>query len=145
MWKRAALVATILLMPEAAMADDSQQQVLKVEHAIGEAVVRRDADFMDRLWGDDFTYTGIRGEVKSKRDVLAEFKSGELRFSLMKFDDVKVRVYGETAVATGRATTKGQSNQGEISGEFRYTRVYVKRNGAWVLVAFQATPLAAKA
>jgi Domain of unknown function (DUF4440) len=129
---------------ESNAASELEQQVLKLEHAIGEAVVGRDAAFMDRLWGDDFTYTGMRGEVKSKREVLAEFKSGELRFSQMKFDDVRVRVYGGTAVATGRAITKGQSRQGQISGEFRYTRVYVRRNGAWVLVAFQATSLAAK-
>ena len=48
----------------------------------------------------------------------------------------------ETAVATGRATTAGTSPQGPIAGQSRYTRVYVKRDGVWTLVAFQATPLA---
>jgi hypothetical protein len=51
-------------------------------------------------------------------------------------------VYGETAIVTGRATTKGRSPSGEITGWFRYTRLYVKRPGQWRLVAFQGTPIA---
>ena len=65
----------------------------------------------------------------------------KLKFTEMKFDEQRVRVYGETAIVTGRATTVGQSPQGKIRGQFRYTRVYVRRDGQWKLVAFQGTPI----
>jgi ketosteroid isomerase-like protein len=60
---------------------------------------------------------------------------------------VKVRVYGDAAVVTGRATIKGQLKTGadsaqDISGQYRYTRVYVKQQGQWRLVSFQFAPVA---
>ena len=136
----AALV--IMMATVSAMGQEAERELRQLEDKIADAVVRRDIAFVDRVWAEEFVYTGVRGEVKTKTDILAELKAGDLRFEVLKFDDVRVRVYGDAAVATGRATTKGRSKQGEISGEFRYTRVYVKRRGAWQLVAFQGTPLA---
>lgn len=124
--------------------DEPESELLKLESQIAQAVVRRDVAFVQRVWGDDFFYTGVRGETKTKKDIVAELESGELRFERLQFDDQRVRMYGETAVVTGRATTKGRGPQGEISGQFRYTRVYVRRSGQWQLVAFQGTPIAAE-
>jgi ketosteroid isomerase-like protein len=125
-----------------ALGQEAERELRQLEDQIAEAVVRRDSAFVERVWAEEFVYTGVRGEVKSKADIVAELKTGDLQFDVLKFDDVREQVYGDAAVATGRATTKGRSPQGEISGEFRYTRVYVKRRGAWQLVAFQGTPLA---
>ena len=125
-----------------ALGQEAEDELRQLEDKIADAVVRRDIAFVARVWAEEFVYTGVRGEVKTKTDILAELRAGDLQFDVLKFDDVRVRVYGDAAVATGRATTKGRSKQGEISGEFRYTRVYVKRLGAWQLVAFQGTPVA---
>jgi uncharacterized protein (TIGR02246 family) len=133
----------IMTTTVSALGQDAERELRQLEHKIAEGVVARDAAFVERVWADEFVYTGVRGEVKAKADILDELKAGDLRFEVLKFDDVRVRVFGNAAVATGRATTKGRSKEGEISGEFRYTRVYVKRNGAWQLVAFQGTPIAA--
>lgn len=141
--QRSGLAAWLILIPASwAVGQEATREVRQLEDEIAEAVVRRDLAFVERVWADEFVYTGIRGERKSKADILAELKAGELQFELMRFDDVRVQVYGDAAVATGRATTKGRSKQGEISGEFRYTRVYIKRPSGWQLVAFQGTPLA---
>lgn len=126
-----------------AFGNESEREVKQIEDQIGEAIVKRDAAFVERIWAEEFVYTGVRGEVKSKAEILAELKAGDLKFEEMKFDEVRIRVFGDAAVVTGRATTKGRSKQGEISGRFRYTRVYVKREGAWQLVSFQGTAIAA--
>jgi ketosteroid isomerase-like protein len=137
-------IAALVIMATAvsALGQEAERELRQLEDKIADAVVRRDIAFVERVWADEFVYTGVRGEVKTKTDILAELKAGDLQFEVLKFDDVRVRVYGDAAVATGRATTKGRSKQGQISGEFRYTRVYVKRRGAWQLVAFQGTPIA---
>ena len=141
--KLIALIGFVIMTASAsAFGNESEREVRQIEDQIGDAVVRRDATFVDRVWAEEFIYTGVRGEVKTKADILAELKAGDLQFDVLKFDDVRVRIFGDAAVATGRATTKGRSKQGEISGQFRYTRVYVKRSGVWQLVAFQGTPLA---
>jgi uncharacterized protein (TIGR02246 family) len=123
------------------MNDATQREILDIENRIAESLTKGDTEIVSRVWADDFFYTGVRGEVKGKKEILADFKAGIRKFDWLRFDDVRVQVYGETAVVTGRATTKGQSAQGEITGEFRYTRIYVKRGGAWQVVAFQGTPI----
>ena len=116
-------------------------ELLKLEQKVGEAVIKQDVAFLDRVWSDEFTYGGVRGEFKTKAEVLAEIKSGTLKFEMLRFEDVKVRLYGNSAVVTGQAITKGRGPLGEISGQYRYTRVWVKQQGAWRLVAFQGTPI----
>lgn len=124
-----------------ARGDEAERALVALENQIARAVVEADTAFVERLWDEDFVYTGVRGEVKSKADILNELRDGALTFDLLRFDDLRVRVYGDAAVVTGLATTRGRSPAGEISGEFRYTRVYAKRQGQWRLVAFQGTPI----
>jgi ketosteroid isomerase-like protein len=137
------LVAAALPAASRPAGDEAEAELLKLEGEIAVAIVQSDVAFVQRVWGDDFFYTGVRGETKTKKEIVAELKASQLKFERMQFDDQRVRVYGETAVVTGRATTEGRGPQGEISGRFRYTRVYVKRNGQWQLVTFHGTPIAA--
>ena len=57
--------------------------------------------------------------------------------------DLKVRVYGSTAVVTGKSNAKGSINGRELKGPVMFTRVYVKKDGKWQSVAFQQTPILA--
>ena len=50
-----------------------------------------------------------------------------------------VRLYGNTAVVTARAEVRGRDLGEEFNGPYRYTRVWVKRNGRWQTVSYQAT------
>ena len=136
----------IVLSAFGALGEEAAEgEIRALESQIADAIVGRDTAFVERLFGADFSYIGVRGEVKTKADIVAELKAGDLVFESLKFDDLKVRLFGETAVVTGIARTKGRSPQGPISGEFRYTRIYVRRDAAWQLVAFQGTPLVAAA
>ena len=119
----------------------AEQEIRRLEEQIGQAVVGRDTTFVERVWDEAFSYTGVRGERKGKAEILAELAAGTLKFTVMRFDDIDVRLHGDTAVVAGLAVTEGQSPQGPITGQFRYTRVYVKKNGQWKLVAFQGCSL----
>ena len=50
-----------------------------------------------------------------------------------------VRVYGNTAVITGKADVKGTLAGNDATGQYMFTRVYVKKGGQWQSVAFQQT------
>ena len=65
-----------------------------------------------------------------------------MKFDTLTTDEVKVRVYGDTAVTTGLAKVKGQSGGQDLSGTYRYMNVLVRRGGRWQSVAFQATQVA---
>jgi ketosteroid isomerase-like protein len=67
------------------------------------------------------------------------FASGSFKYQSRTISDLKVRVYGDTAVVTGRSIQKGAENGKDYSGDYWFTRVYVKQNDAWTTVALQTT------
>ena len=64
--------------------------------------------------------------------------------SISEEEDMKVRVYGNVAVATSRVTIKGQYSGKQTSGQYRSIHVWVKGAAGWRLVANQITPVAAQ-
>lgn len=99
------------------------------------AQVGADAAALDRLYAEDFIGIGPSGTVRTKPQVIADFTSGSLRFQSITADDVQWRIYGDTAVETGRSTMIGQDRGKAVPRDNRFTRVWVKRKGRWQLVA----------
>ena len=54
---------------------------------------------------------------------------------LFHLDDLKVRVYGDTAIVFGLETEKSTIHGKDMSGQHRFTDVFVKRDGRWQAVA----------
>ena len=122
-----------------AKGDSLQQAVMQMEEELRAAIAKSDTKAYGRLLGDDYIYTNQDAVVRTKAEMVSAYDSGKLKYESVKFDEIKVHAYGDTAVVTGRNTSKGQDNGKDISGQFRYTRVYVKRQGRWQLVATQVT------
>jgi ketosteroid isomerase-like protein len=97
---------------------------------------------IDRMTADDYTVINISGQLLTKAQVFEAIKAGDLKYDHLENNDIQVRVYGDTAVLTGRTTQKGQFKGKDISGQTRFTRVYLKQHGTWQAVAFQATRIA---
>ncbi|MFN0124290.1 MAG: nuclear transport factor 2 family protein [Blastocatellia bacterium] len=119
-----------------------EQEILDLEQQLSRALVSRDTRALEQLWAPSFCYTGAHGEQAVRAEMIAAIGAGMLRFEAMDFDDIRLRFYGDTAVVTGRATARGRSPMGDLSGQFRYTRVYVREDGHWRVVAFQGTAMA---
>jgi len=100
-----------------------------------QAQIGADAVALGRLYAEDFIGIGPSGAVRTKDQVIADFTSGKLRFQSITTDDVRWRVYADTAVETGRSTMDGQDRGKTVPRENRFTRVWVKRQGRWQLVA----------
>jgi ketosteroid isomerase-like protein len=69
--------------------------------------------------------------MRSKAETMDAIQSGAIKLTSNDIDDLKVHVYGNTAVVTGRSNAKGTIDGRDIGGLVRFTRVYVKRNGHW--------------
>lgn len=116
-----------------------QDQIKKLEEEWANGAIKGDASVVDRFEADDIVSTDPSGRVTGKQQDVQDVKSGELKFESMNLSDVKVSVYGNTAVATGVNTLKGTYKGKDISGEYRFTDTWVKRNGQWQVVASQGT------
>jgi len=77
--------------------------------------------------------------VTTKQEAISVRRSGQLRYEAMNVTDMVVRIYGDTAIVTARADVKGHQLGEDFSGPYRYTRVWVRRNGRWQTVSYQAT------
>jgi ketosteroid isomerase-like protein len=106
-----------------------------------QAQIGADAAALDRIYADDFIGIGPSGVVRTKSQVIADFTSGNLRFQSITTDDVRVRVYGNTAVETGRSTMIGQDGAKPVPRDNRFTRVWVKQQRGWRLVSNHYSPL----
>jgi len=116
-----------------------QDAIRQIERERNQAILAGDSTALDRMTADDYTFITQRGELRSKADILAGFKAGSFRYSARDVFDLTVRVYGDTAVVTGRARQTGTENSNDYSGENRFTRVYVRQGDRWITVALQVT------
>lgn len=119
------------------MSDEERIKALEVERTA--ALVAHDLKTLERTTPADYTVIGSTGQLLDQKAFLEQVRSGDLRLTADDLDELKVRIYGFTAVLTGRSTLKGTYRGRDISGQDRFMRVYVKRGGAWVPVAYQAT------
>lgn len=100
-----------------------------------QAQIHGDAAVLNRIYADDFIGIGPSGTVRTKPQVLADFTSHDLSFQSITTDQVRIRVYGNTAVETGRTTMVGQDKGKLVPRDNRFTRVWVRQQGRWRLVA----------
>jgi ketosteroid isomerase-like protein len=73
--------------------------------------------------------------VRNKAEVIAGNASHASTYQFLTNGDVVVRVYGNTAVETGRSTMVGQDKGKTVPRDNRFTRVWVMNDGRWQLVA----------
>jgi len=117
----------------------SEQQIKALEEERNQAILKGDAAALDRMTSDDYTFITLRGELRTKAEIVKGFQSGSFKYDSRTISDLKVRIFGDTAIVTGRSSQKGKENGKDYSGDYRFTRVYVKQNGRWITVALQTT------
>ena len=144
---RRALLIAVLVLTVASMGVGQKQSArgthkTTVEEAIRkldneriQAQIHADATALDRIYAADFIGVGPSGTVRTKPQVILDFTSGDLKFQSITTDDVRVRVYGNTAVETGRSTMIGQDRGKAVPQDNRFTRVWIKQVGRWRLVS----------
>jgi ketosteroid isomerase-like protein len=119
--------------------DRLHREIENLESQWRTAVMQNDVATVNRLLADDYLGINPNGTLETKADALAQRRSGTVRISSIDPDNVKVRVYGETAVVTSRVDVVGHDGDRDISGRYHYTRVYNHRDGEWKIVSFEAS------
>jgi ketosteroid isomerase-like protein len=118
---------------------DAIRQIVELERASKDAILHRDAGFSERTLADDYVAISPLGQIINKSETVNARKSGQLKYESFDITDMVVRVYGNTAVVTARADVRGRDLGEDFGGPYRFTRVWVRRNGHWQTVSYQAT------
>jgi ketosteroid isomerase-like protein len=116
-----------------------QEELLKLENEFAQAVTNNDADAVDGFLADDWIIVDPDGGIIDKARFLGVIKSGALSHEMMESADLRVRLYGNTAVVTGLTTTKGKFLGQDFTSCERATDIFVKQNDRWQCVFTQLT------
>ena len=119
----------------------AEQEIRLRETRRFEAMVRADLATLDEILADDLTYTHASGAHESKAQFIANLKSGQVKYESLTPEDTHIRLYGSAGVVTGMARVTVQVGGERKSFRLRYTDVYVKADGRWRMIAWQATRL----
>ena len=105
------------------------------------AIVKPDIAFLERVLAQDYVHYRPHGNVENRAQYLEDRKSGSVDFDSLVADEIRVRLYGDTAIVTYRSTAKGKDQDGVIDEQRRWTRVFVRKNGRWQLVESQGATI----
>src|SRR5687768_12502155 len=115
------------------------KELTRLESVWNEAHLRGDAAALDKLWAEDLFVTVPDMPVMNKEESLAIWKSGKMKFDIYRTSDIRIRVYGDSAVVTGQLVRIRDANSKEFEDDWRFTKVYVRRDGRWQVVAWHGS------
>lgn len=137
----ACIPARALSFPLLRHEDRQHKEIESLEAEWRGALVRNDDSTLNRLLADDYLGVNPDGTLETKADALALRRSGALKITRIDPDNIKIHVYGDTAVVSSLVDVDGQEGERDISGRYHYTRVYRRRAGLWKVVSFEASRL----
>lgn len=118
----------------------NRHEIDQLEEAWRRAVLKSDTAGMSKLLADDYIAITASGTLQTKEEALANLRSRRFHLTSLIVSDRKVRFYGKTALVTSLAEVQGTTPDGDVSGDFRYTRVYARdAQGQWKIVSFEAS------
>jgi uncharacterized protein (TIGR02246 family) len=121
---------------------EAEVQVRQLGQSWAEAEERTDAQALAPLLAEDFVLVGPLGFVLDKPQYLGSRRSGDLRHTSFTWEDVRVRLYGDAAVAVGVQAQRSTYQGRDASGRFRVTQVAVEQDGRWVIAGIHLSPIA---
>ncbi len=133
------LVLALVFANGAVTKPTPEAEIANLERARQDAFVRGDIDALDRGTADDYTTINASGKISTKPQMMANLRAAKTKVLSVTLDDLKARVYGDTAVLTGEYRDVNVREGVQRETHALFTRVFVKRHGQWQAVAYQQT------
>ena len=141
LWGSLVLVLIVGAAAQAAPAGTAEQAVTAAEHQWLKSQQTNNVELLAPLLADKVVETSAEGKVLAGKDAVLAAAKAE-KWSSAEYSDLKVTVFGDTAIATGTFTGKGTDAAGKpIDARVRFTDTWVMANGKWLCVATQDSPL----
>ncbi len=148
-----AMTAAIFVVPAYSQAVAEGVPATKESHEVfatiskwADAVRDRDTKALDALFEEGLIITTADGKTRGRAEELELFKPNpQIKTRMIKNEDVKVRVFGQTAVATGLNRMDMLNGDREVRTAFRYTAVFLNKYRRWQLVALHTGPAGPRA
>ena len=139
-----------LVLPTIALAKEKgtnatadEATLKKIEQEILDGILKSDTSAAEKYLTSDYLGVGPDGATQNKAEFLSDIKSGTLKLESSKYSDIKVQAGdADMAVVVYRSNDKGTYKDKDITGEYRWLDVFVKRDGKWQIAIDQGTKIA---
>jgi hypothetical protein len=114
----------------------------KIEQELTDSILKSDTAAFEKYLTSDYLGIGPDGAAQNKSELVSDIKSGTLKLESSKISDMKVQVADpDMAVVVYRTTDKGTYKGKDVTGEYRWLDVFVKRGGKWQIAIDQGTQI----
>jgi hypothetical protein len=117
----------------------AESEVRLAERQRFEAMTHQDVAALDTLLDDELDYVHTGGTLESRQQFIDAIRKRTLVYESIAPSEVRVRVYDGLALAMGLSEMRVRNGTGVSSFGIRFTEVYVRREGRWLLTAWEAT------
>jgi ketosteroid isomerase-like protein len=142
--KRLPLAVLMILMSVSAARADDLEVIRRLDHEISVATWTADPMWFEENLADDYVLITPAGTMRSKADVIRELATPGFRMVPFESTEVQIRMYGDTAIVTGRMLQRSTVGGLLYSRDLRYTDVYVRRKARWQLVSAHTSNVGGK-
>lgn len=108
---------------------------------------KNDIAMHDRFWAEELVYTSALGRRKGKADIMRELRAEpstpkpEEGTTIYTAEDIRIQQYGETAIVAFRLVATTDKAGAKTVANYLNTGTFLKRNGKWQAIAWQATAM----
>jgi hypothetical protein len=135
-----ALVIAVSGASRATAPQSADADLAQIEQRLIRAWLDGDQEAIRAIVAPDWSVIDIAGRIRTREQVLQDMFAGQERpLKAGTIDDVRVRMFGDVGVVTGR--TRAESSGG-VKVALRFTDVFARRDGRWWIVASQGAPIA---
>jgi len=104
-------------------------------------IVAKDAAAIAGNMAEDFRIIDRRGNIEGKQAFVDGILDPKLTIDPYTVEDFEVRLYGDTALLSGRSHMTGSYEGKPFTSNYRYIDIYVRKGGVWKIVSVQITAL----
>lgn len=143
-----ALLAVAVVAPAMGLAADRSRDVAELKRlsdAWDQAIIRKDEKAIADNMAEDFRQIDPRANLETKKSFVAGIMDPKLSIDPYTVEDFEVRLYGDTALLSGRTHMTGKYDGQVFESNYRYIDIYVRENGTWKIVSVQITRIPAPA
>ena len=143
-----ALLAVAVVAPAMGLAADRSRDVAELKRlsdAWDQAIIRKDEKAIADNMAEDFRQIDPRANLETKKSFVAGIMDPKLSIDPYTVEDFEVRLYGDTALLSGRTHMTGKYDGQVFESNYRYIDIYVRENGTWKIVSVQITRISAPA
>jgi len=117
------------------------EMIMLAEHQLSEAHLHLDLETIERLLHPDYVIIQPGGKLETKREVLDSYRTLDRNWDFAQVDQLNVLLRGDVAIVVGRWQASGQHGPEQFDYAARFLSIWVKEDGYWQNIAYQATEI----